>query len=76
MDPIFAMTTPKGSVTVQRWKDYEVGVSLMQQDLFHMGQEMAKNVFMLFHAHSTEKARYIILVNTETGESVKVSFSE
>jgi hypothetical protein len=76
MDPIFAMTTPKGSVTVQRWKDYEVGVSLMQQDMFNMGQEMGNNVFMLFHAHSTEKARYIILVNTETGESVKVSFAK
>jgi hypothetical protein len=74
MNKPFAMSTPAGSITVQRWKDYEVGVRLMQQEIFHMGQPLGTNAYMLFPTHNTERAKYFILVNTETGESVKVEF--
>lgn len=63
-----------GSITVLEGKKYEVGVRLMQQDSFRMGKMMGDNVFLLFSTHSTERMKYLIVVDTESGDSVTLEF--
>lgn len=46
--------------------------SPFQYDAYHMGTGIADNVCIMHKTHSNEKAYYIIIVNTETGERSKV----
>ena len=55
-------------------KNYDPGVDLMHQDCYHMGHKLGTNVDLLFATHPSEKMKYVILVDTDTGESIKVEF--
>ena len=41
-------------------------------DAYHMGTKVADNVYIMHATHSHEKAKYIIVVNSETGERNRV----
>jgi hypothetical protein len=43
-------------------------------DMYNMGTRIASNVMVMHETHPTQKAKYIIIVNTETGERLKVEF--
>ena len=43
-------------------------------DAFNMGTRIASNVIVMHSTHSHEKAEYLIIVNTETGERTKITF--
>ena len=41
-------------------------------DLYHMGQQLGKDHYVMFPNHPTEDLKYFILVDTRTGNRVKV----
>lgn len=45
-------------------------------DAFHMGTPVASNIMIMHGTHSNQRASYIIIVNTETGERHQVTFDE
>lgn len=63
-------------ICVQPGKEYDPAVSLMHQDLFHMGTRMGTNVFILHPNHDSQVCDYLILVDTNTGKSIRVSFTD
>ena len=42
-------------------------------DAYHMGTRIASNVCIMHATHPHEKANYVIIVNTLTGERTKVT---
>ena len=40
-------------------------------DLFHMGQAVGKNIMIMYSQH--ENNNYIIVINTDTGERIKIT---
>ena len=44
-----------------------------QQDLFHMGTKLGKNITILHRNFPKDNCEYLILVNTITGEQIKVT---
>ena len=43
-------------------------------DLYNMGMDIGRNVTVMFEAHNGEKADYIIVINKETGERIRLVF--
>lgn len=43
-------------------------------DSFHMGTRIGANCVVMMANHSNEKTEYLIIVNTETGERLRVNF--
>jgi|SRR5581483_586199 len=48
------------------------GESPFIHDAYHMGAQVASNVYIMHETHKTQKAKYIIVVNTETGERSRI----
>ena len=44
-------------------------------DLFHMGTRLGKNCVIMHENHTTEECKYLIIVNTITGERTKVELN-
>jgi hypothetical protein len=44
-------------------------------DAFHMGTRLGANVVAMFEKFDTEVQPYIILVNTDTGERIRATFT-
>ena len=68
--------TNHDSIDVQSGIQYEAGVNLMQQDAYHMGSRMGSNVMVLFDTFPSDNMDYLIVVNTRTGQSVKLTFQD
>ena len=64
------------SIEVKPGKQYKPNTNPMLQDLYHMGQRMGKNVDLLFSTHASEEMKYLIVVNTKTGESIRIEFKD
>lgn len=43
-------------------------------DMFNMGTIIGANVTVMYGNHAAERQAYIIVVNTETGERMKITF--
>jgi len=43
-------------------------------DGFNMGSQIGKNVHVMYANHPDEKCEYLYVVDTETGERIKVMF--
>lgn len=41
-------------------------------DQYHMGQQLGKDHYIMFPSHPTEDLKYFILVDTRTGNRVKI----
>ena len=63
-----------GSIKVERGVRYNRNKPLLTQDFYHMGQKLGSNVEILFATHRSERMEYLIVVDIETGESVRLSF--
>lgn len=50
--------------------------NIFEQDAYHMGTRMGKNVMILHPNHDSEICKYLIIVDITTGESKKVSFEK
>ena len=62
------------SIEVKPGLKYETDSDLMSQDSFHMSQRMGTNVDLMFRTFSKDNMKYLIVVNTDTGESVEITF--
>jgi hypothetical protein len=54
----------------------ETNINPFHHDAYHMGMSFSKNVLIMMANHDTESAKYMILINTKTGERVKLLFPE
>ena len=45
-------------------------------DAFHMGTPIGSNVMVMMGNHSGERCPYLIVINVETGERVRIIFEE
>ena len=63
-------------IEVKDGVSYEAGVNLMEQDLFHMATRLGTNVTVMYRTHPHTRMTYLIVVNTETGESVRLDFGQ
>jgi hypothetical protein len=43
-----------------------------QEDIYHMGYKFGTNVTVMFANHNTSEMKYMIIINTVTGERKKV----
>lgn len=51
---------------------YVPGVPVMQQDSYHMGTIIGKDLIILHKRFTNEEQPYLIIVNERTGESVHI----
>tara|TARA_R110002012_G_C11213093_1_gene561481 strand:+ start:8 stop:331 length:324 start_codon:yes stop_codon:yes gene_type:complete len=42
-------------------------------DMFHMGLEIGKDLLMMYQNHAHEDMRYMILVDTKTGDRLQIN---
>lgn len=61
-----------GDFELMKLESFPAGENPFLHDIFNMGTSIAKNVMIMHRTHDTEKADYFIIVNTETGERLKV----
>lgn len=61
-------------LTTTNLAPFPAGENPYCHDLYHMGQQIAAGIEMMYPQHSTEKLSYLIFVNTKTGERVRVDF--
>jgi hypothetical protein len=60
------------SLTVERnIEQFEPG-NPYRQDLYHMGSMVGSNIEVMYPCHSTERCKYLIIVNKETGERIRI----
>jgi hypothetical protein len=45
-------------------------------DLYHMGTSVGNNILVMMSVHSTQRAKYLIICNKETGERLMVRFDK
>jgi hypothetical protein len=64
------------NVKFYQHQQFDPSENLLVQDCFHMMTTIAENVVILHHTHPSETARYFIIVNPQTGESMKVVFEK
>ena len=63
-------------IEVQPGKQYDPDVNLMAQDPFHMAQKIGSNVTIMFATHPDKEMKYLIVVDTTTGGSLRIDFPE
>lgn len=51
-------------------------INPFRQDLFHMGTKLGSNVTILHRNFDSQEAKYLIIVNTKTGERMKLEFED
>ena len=64
------------AIHVQDWTQYDMGLALSTQDSYHMIQPMGLNVTILHPSHPSEVCHYLIVVDNNTGQSKRISFTE
>ena len=61
-------------IEVIEHQTYDTDVNLMVQDTYHMAQVIGSNVTIMFAAYPGDEMRYLIVVDTTTGSSVRLNF--
>jgi len=57
---------------VQNMEPFPPKSNPFYHDIYNMGTVIAENITVMHESHPTDKAKYIIVVNTETGERLKI----
>jgi len=57
---------------MEEMESIPAGENPFHHDAYNMGTRMGKNIMVMHHSHNSETARYIILVNTDTGARVRI----
>jgi len=60
---------------IEHLKSIEPG-NPYKSDLYHMGTQIGKNVIVMYANHTSEQQDYIIIVNPETGERIKIVMNQ
>lgn len=60
---------------IARMEAIPAGANPFNYDLFNMGTRIGKNIMIMHGNHKTERCDYIIIVDMETGERYRMSFS-
>jgi len=55
-------------------KDEHGSINPFRQDVYNMGSRIGTNVTVMHDTHPKNKCKYLIIVNTETGERIRVTF--
>jgi len=50
--------------------------NVFEQDPYHMGNRMGTDIMMMYATHPTEVLKYLVFINTATGERWKLSFEQ
>lgn len=45
-----------------------------KHDHYNMGIDIGKNITVMFEAHDDQQAKYLIIINKETGERMRLVF--
>ncbi len=61
-------------IQIQRLNDNPPNDNPFWHDNFNMGHKIAENVYAMFATFPSQKASFLIVINTETGERVKLTF--
>lgn len=61
-------------ISVNKLENWPPNCKLSQHDAYHMYQNIGKNVIALMKNHESEHCPYVIIVNHETGERIKIEF--
>jgi hypothetical protein len=62
-------------MTLEKLENLGIGNPFLL-DHFYMGQSIGINQWIMFSKHETQKQDYIILIDSSTGERVKIHFGE
>jgi len=55
-------------------KEQNISINPFCQDAFNMGEQIGTNVTVMFGNHDHEHCDYLIVVNTKTGERIRITF--
>lgn len=61
-------------LTTKNLEGFPVGENPYWHDQYHMGQQIADGIEMMYPHHASAKLSYLIFVNVKTGERVRVDF--
>jgi hypothetical protein len=50
-------------------------INPFNQDFYHMGTRIGKNVMVMMPNHDSQECNYLIVVNMRTGERKKLTFN-
>ncbi len=61
-------------IEIEKLKDIPPGDNPFGHDQHLMGKTIATNLTVMFGTFPQQKASYIVIINTETGERIKIWF--
>lgn len=61
-------------IEIENMEPFPAGENPFRHDLYHMGTRLGTNCIVMHSNHPTEKAKYLIVVNIETGERARIGF--
>jgi hypothetical protein len=61
---------------VEQLSSFPANSNPFNHDLYHMGQLIGSNCTIMFENHSDHECKYIIIVNTQSGERLQVWLSD
>lgn len=63
-----------GSFLIKEKKRIPPHTNPFLYDYYNMGTQVASNVIVMYNTHKKDKAKYIIIVDTDTGERLEIDF--
>jgi hypothetical protein len=63
-------------IKVKKAEPFPANENPFLHDSYNMGTTIGTNVTVMFDNHASERCNYLIVVNTETGERVRIVFDE
>lgn len=63
-------------IKIQVLKSFPPNSNPFHHDGYHMGTQLGSNVTVMHENHSDKFMRYLIIVNTETGDRIRIDFQE
>ena len=59
---------------ISRLNSFPPNTNPYTHDLFNMGCSVGNNIEVMYAAATSERAKYLIVINKETGERIKLEF--
>lgn len=63
-------------ITTEKLESFPANSNPYHHDIYNMGQDLGENLHMMFGNHATEKCKYIILIDTKTGERTRINIEQ
>lgn len=61
---------------ISKMDSIPAGENPFWHDHFNMGEMIGTNITIMFPCHQTEYCSYLIIVNTDTGERIRVNITK